>query len=188
MVTKAKFTYEDYLNTPEGERYELIGGDLILVASSNEEHQIVSIELGSLMHYHAKAGDLGRVFHAPFDIVFSDSEVVQPDIMFISKDREDIRTPANVQGAPDLIVEILSPSSVSRDWNYKRELYAKYGVEEYWIADPVHKMISVMLLKEGVLELAGTHVEGDTVTSTALEGFSVEVSEIFGIQPPADRA
>ena len=179
MVTKAKHTYEDYLNTPEGERYELLGGELILVASPNEGHQIVSIELGSLMHYHAKAGDLGRVFYAPFDIVFSDTEVVQPDIMFISKEREHIRTGADVQGAPDFVVEILSPSSVSRDWNYKRELYAKYGVKEYWIADPVHRMVSVMLLKDGVLELAGTCVEGDTVTSTALEGFSVEVGEIF---------
>ena len=117
MVTKAKYTYEDYLNTPEGERYELIDGELILVASPNEEHQITSIELGSRMHYHVKAGDLGRVFQAPFDIVFSDSEVVQPDIMFISKEREHIRTGANVRGAPDLVVEILSPSSVRRDWN-----------------------------------------------------------------------
>ena len=179
MVTKAKYTYEDYLNTPEGERYELIDGELILVASPNEEHQIVSIELGSLMHYYAKAGDLGRVFHAPFDIVFSDSEVVQPDIMFISKEREHIRTGANVQGAPDLVVEILSPSSLGRDWGYKRELYAKYGVKEYWIADPVHRMVSVMLLRDGILELGGAYVEGDTVTSTALEGFSVEISAIF---------
>ena len=179
MVTKAKHTYEDYLNTPEGERYELIDGELILVASPNEEHQIASIELASLMHYHAKEGDLGRVFHAPFDIVFSDSEVVQPDIMFISKEREHIRTGANVRGAPDLVVEILSPSSVSRDWNYKRELYAKYGVTEYWIADPVHKMVSVMLLRDGALELVGAYVEGDTVAATALAGFRVGVGEIF---------
>lgn len=179
MVTKAKYTYEDYLNTPEGERYELLDGELILVASPNEEHQFASIRLASRMHFYVDEGELGWVFHAPFDIVFSDTEVVQPDVMFISKERENIRTRANVQGAPDLVVEILSPSSVSRDWNYKRELYAKYGVKEYWIADPVHKMVSVMLLKDGVLELAGTYVEGDTVDSMALEGFSVEVGEIF---------
>ena len=179
MVTKAKYTYQDYLNTPEGERYELIDGELILVASPNEEHQIASIELGTLMHTYVKSEDLGRVFLAPFDIVFSDTEVVQPDIMFISKEREDIRTPANVRGAPDLVVEILSPSSLGRDWGYKRELYAKYGVKEYWIADPVHKMVSVMLLRDGVLELAGTYVGGDTVVSSALEGFSVEISAIF---------
>ena len=179
MVAKAKYTYEDYLNTPEGERYELIDGELILVASPSEEHQFASVKLVSLMHPYANERDLGWVFHAPFDIVFSDTEVVQPDVMFISKERENIRTGANVQGAPNLVVEILSPSSVSRDWNYKRELYARYGVEEYWIADPVHKMVSVMLLRDGVLELAGTYVEGDTVTSTALEGFSVGVEEIF---------
>ena len=179
MVTRAKYTYEDYLNTPEGERYELIDGELILVASPNEEHQFASVKLVSLMYPYADERDLGWVFHAPFDIVFSDTEVVQPDVMFISKEREDIRSGANIQGAPDLVVEILSPSSVSRDWNYKRELYAKYGVKEYWIADPVHKMVSVMLLKDGVLELAGAYVEGDSVTSTALEGFSVGVGEIF---------
>ena len=179
MVAKAKYTYEDYLNTPEGERYELIDGELILVASPNEGHQMASVNLVSLMNPHAKDRDLGWVFHAPFDIVFSDTQVVQPDVMFISKEREHIRTGANVRGAPDLVVEILSPSSVSRDWNYKRELYAKYGVEEYWIADPVHKMVSVMLLKDGILELAKTYVEGDTVVSTALDGFSVGVGEIF---------
>ncbi|MCY4653319.1 MAG: Uma2 family endonuclease [Dehalococcoidia bacterium] len=179
MVTKAKYTYEDYLNTPEGERYELIDGELILVASPNEEHQFASIRLGSRMYFYVDEGELGWVFQAPFDIVFSDTEVVQPDIMFISKEREHIRTGANVRGAPDLVVEILSPSSLRRDWGYKRELYAKYGVKEYWIADPVHKMVSVMLLKDGVLELAGTYVEGDTVASTALEGFGVGVSEIF---------
>ncbi len=179
MVTKTKYTYEDYLNTPEGERYELLDGELILVASPNEGHQMVSIRLGSKMHVFVDTRELGWVFHAPFDIVFSDTEVVQPDLMFISKERENIRTTANVQGAPDLVVEILSPSSLKRDWEYKRELYAKYGVKEYWIADPVHKMISVMLLRDGVLELAGTYVEGDTLTSTALEGFSVGVGEIF---------
>ena len=179
MVATTKYTYQDYLNTPEGERYELIDGELILVGSPNEGHQLASVKLVSLMHPYVEARDLGRVFHAPYDIVFSDTEVVQPDLMFISKEREDIRTPANVQGAPDLVVEILSPSSLKRDWEDKRELYAKYGVKEYWIADPVHKMVSVMLLRDGVLELARTYVEGDTLTSTALEGFSVGVGEIF---------
>ena len=84
-----------------------------------------------------------------------------------------------------MVVEILSPSSLKRYWEHKRELYAKYGVKEYWIADPVHKMISVMPLRDGVLELAGTYVEGDTLASSVLEDFSVGVGEIFGIQPSA---
>ncbi len=179
MTTKARYTYEDYLNTPEGERYELLDGELILVASPNEEHQLASIRLGSKMHLYVDAGELGWVFHAPFDIVFSDTEVVQPDLMFISKEREHIRSGANVRGAPDLVVEILSPSSSRRDWKYKRELYAKYGVKEYWIVDPANRIVSVMLLKDGVLEIAGAYVEGDTLASAALEGFEVGVEEIF---------
>ena len=179
MVEKTRYTYEDYLNTPEGERYELLDGELVLVASPNEEHQFASVKLVSLMYPYVASRDLGWVFHAPFDIVFSDKEVVQPDLMFISKEREHIRSAANVRGAPDMVVEILSPSSSRRDWKYKRGLYAKYGVKEYWIVDPVNRIVSAMLLRDGVLEIAGAYVEGDTLSSVALEGFEVGVSEIF---------
>ena len=179
MVAKAKYTYEDYLNTPEGERYELLDGELVLVASPNEEHQLAGVKLVSLMHPYVTTRELGWVFHAPFYIVFSDTEVVQPDLMFIFEEREHIRTAANVQGAPDMVVEILSPSSSRREWKYKRGLYAKYGVKEYWIVDPVNRIVSAMLLRDGVLEIAGAYVEGDTLSSAALEGFRVGVEGIF---------
>ena len=78
-----------------------------------------------------------------------------------------------------MVVEILSPSSSRRDWKYKRGLYAKYGVREYWIVDPANRIVSVMLLKDGVLEIAGAYVEGDRLASVALEGFEVGVSGIF---------
>ncbi len=178
MVTAAKLTYQDYLNAPGDERYELLDGELILVASPNENHQTASIALSSRMYSFAKENDLGRVFHAPYDVLFSDSNVAQPDIMFISKERDHIRTPANVQGAPDFIVEILSPSSARHDWGYKRDLYAKHEVKEYWIIDPANRLVYVMLLKNGILDLQATHGEGDTVTSTTLEGFSVEVNDL----------
>lgn len=179
MVPTTKYTYEDYLNTPEGERYELIDGELILLPTPNTAHQTVRGNLGTIMYMYAKDGEHGRVFFVPFDIVFSDSDVVQPDMLFVSKPRDRIITRDNVQGAPELLVEITSSFSVKRDWNDKRYLYSRHGVIEYWIVDPVHKMVSVMLLRDGVLELAGTYVEGDTVVATALEGFSVGVGEIF---------
>ena len=182
MVTKTKYTYEDYLNMPEGERYELLDGELILVASPNMAHQGNQARLGSRMFMFSEDNDLGRVFFSSTDVVLSDdsgTDVVQPDILFISKEREDIITDANVQGAPDLVVEILSPSTSRRDWKYKRELYARYGVKEYWIIDPANRIVTVMLLKEGVLEIGGAFVEGDTLVSAALEGFEVGVSEIF---------
>ena len=179
MVTAAKLTYQDYLNTPGDERYELLDGELILVASPNEDHQTASMELGSQMHSFVKENELGRVFHAPYDVLLSDTDVVQPDLLFISKEREHIRTSANIQGAPDFIVEILSPSSAQRDWGRKRELYSRHQVKEYWIVDPANRIVYVMLLRDRVLDLDATYGKGDTVTSSTLEGFSVDVDELF---------
>ena len=101
MVTATKLTYQDYLDTPGDERYELLDGELILVASPNRNHQTTSMELGSRMHSFAKENDLGWVFHAPYDVLLTESNVVQPDLLFISKERKHISTPANIQGAPE---------------------------------------------------------------------------------------
>ena len=137
---KPKPTYEDYLNIPGDDRYELIDGELILVGSLNEAHQTTDASLGARMYFFVEDRDLGRVYHAPFDVLLTDPDgsvnVVQPDLIFVSKERERIITPANIQGAPDLLVEILSPSTRRLDTTAKLELYARHGVREYWIADP----------------------------------------------------
>ena len=179
MVTAARLTYQDYLDTPGDERYELLDGELILVASRNTAHQTASIALAARMHSFVKENDLGWVFHAPYDVLLSDSDVVQPDLLFISKEREHINTPANIQGAPDLIIEILSPSSARRDWGHKRELYARHEVKEYWIVDPTNRLVHIMLLNNGVLGIEATYGEGDTVTSSTLEGFTIIVNDLF---------
>ena len=179
MVTTPRLTYQDYANLEGDECYELLSGKLILNPSPNTAHQTVSIALGSWMHSSVKEHDLGQVFHAPFDVLFTDTDVVQPDLLFVSKEREHVITPANIQGAPDLIVEILSPSSSRRDWRDKRELYASHGVREYWIVDPTNRIVYTMLLEDGTLEIAETCTEGDTVTSSTLEGFSISLDEIF---------
>ena len=179
MVTTPKLTYQDYANMDGDERYELHDGELILVASPNMDHQEAVTNLGTSLSVFVKEHDLGKIYFAPTDVLFTDTEVVQPDLLFISNEREHIRTPANIQGSPDLIVEVLSPSSVRRDWSYKRELYASYGVREYWIVDPVHQIVSVMLLQDGELNIVGAYTEGDTVTSSTLEGFSISLNAIF---------
>ena len=179
MVTAARLTYQDYLNAPDDERYELLNGELILVASPNMDHQDVVTNLGTHVSVFVREGDLGKLYFAPTDVILSDSEVVQPDLLFISKEREHIRTPANIQGAPDLIVEILSPSSARRDWGYKRELYAKHEVKEYWIVDPTNRVVFVMLLNDGVLRLEATYGKGDSVTSSTLERFAIDVDDLF---------
>ena len=177
----AKLTYQDYfdLDAPEGVRCELIDGELIRLESPTEPHQRASMMLGTWMNAFSYERDLGLVLSAPFDVLLSDTDVVQPDLLFVSKEREEILTSANAQGAPDLVVEIMLPSSARRDWRDKRELYAKRGVKEYWIVDPMNRVIWLMTLKNGVLQIAGTYGIGDTVSSSALAGFSVKVDDIF---------
>ena len=179
MVTTPRLTYQDYANLEGDERYELLDGELILVGSPNMDHQEAVTNLGTSLSVFAKEHDLGKIYFAPTDVLLADTDVVQPDLLFVSNEREHIRTPANIQGAPDFIVEILSPSSVRRDWHHKRELYASHGVREYWIVDPVHQIVSVMLLQNSALEIDGTYTEGDTVTSSTLEGFTISLNDIF---------
>ncbi len=179
MITKAKLTYRDYLDMPGEDRFELIDGELILVGSPNTAHQTAVLNLATRMNSFVKEKNLGRAFVAPFDVVFSDTDVVQPDLVFVSKEREGIITSANIQGTPDMLVEILSPSSRSRDWSEKRELYAQYGVQEYWIIDPIERKIWIMRLRKGALEVAGEYGAGDTAASSVVAGFGVRVDEIF---------
>ena len=179
VITAAKLTYQDCLDMDGDERFELIDGELIMVGSPNEAHQMALGALGTRMYVFSDDRELGKVFFAPFDVLLSDTDVVQPDILFVSNERAHIRTPANIRGAPDLVVEILSPSSASRDWGEKFALYSEHGVEEYWIVDPMNRVAWLMLLRRGVLEIAGTYGIGDTVSSTVLAGFSVKVDDIF---------
>ena len=175
-------TYEDYLNIPGDERYELINGEFILVGSPNEPHQAASLGFSLELGYFVRDRGLGRVYAAPFDILLTDLEgvnVVQPDIIFVSRERESIITRANIKGAPDLIVEILSPSTGRLDRTTKRDLYARHGVREYWIADPDAQTVSVMLLKDGKYETVGEYGIDDKLTSPTLEGFSVSLDRIF---------
>ena len=182
MVTrepKANLTYKDYAKTPEGERWELIDGELIVAPSPKEAHQRCQIKTGSLMFSFAENNDSGKVY-IEFDVVLSESDTVRPDIIFVSKERLHIITEDNVQGAPDLVVEIRSPSTARLDWTVKRELYARHGVKEYWLIDPEAGTIAVLLLDEAELKVAGVFGEGDSLASTTVDGFSVALSDVFG--------
>ena len=178
-----KFTYEDYLKTSDDERYELLDGELIIMPAPSIAHQHVAMKLGTRLDTFAEEGNLGVVYSAPTDVVLSETDVVQPDLLFISLERAHRITPANIQGAPDLIVEIRSDSSAERDETLKRQLYAEYGVEEYWLVDPEAMTITVLLLGDGGYAEAATYTVGQTLTSPTLEGFSVNLDEIFRSHP-----
>ena len=179
MVATPRLTYQDYAALEGDERYELLDGRLVPVPSRNTAHQTVSIRLMTEMYFFVKENGLGRLYPAPFDVLFTDFDVVQPDLLLICDNRKHIITPDNVQGAPDLIVEVLSPSTSRMDWRDKRELYPLHGVREYWIVDPTHQIVSVLQLRDGVLEITQTCTEGDAAESTVLEAFSISLGELF---------
>ena len=176
---KIKFTYEDYCNAPEDKRYELHDGDLVVVPSPKEQHQD---SVGSLYYFlraFVQRGELGRVYIAPFDIVFSNHDVVQPDVIFVSNEKRDIITPDNIQGAPDLVIEVLSPSTAHRDRTFKRALYARHGIREFWLVDTDAHTIEVLRLEEEGYHTVGTYNAGQTLTSPTLTGFTLNIDDIF---------
>ena len=174
-----KFTYQDYLNTSEDKRYELLDGDLVTIATPGELHQSVSAQLGWRLVQFASENNSGRVYHAPFDVVLSDTDVVQPDLLFISNERDHIITPENIQGAPDLVVEVLSPSTATRDRTFKRTLYARHGVKEYWMVDTSAKDITVLLLGDRGFEVMDVYGESEALTSPTLRAFRFNLDDIF---------
>ena len=178
-----KLTYEDYLKTSDDERYELLDGELITMPAPNIAHQHVAMKLGTRLDTFVEEGNLGVLYSAPTDVVLSDTDVVQPDLLFISLERSHIITPANIQGAPDLIVEIRSDSTAERDETLKRNLYAEHDVKEYWLVDPEAMTITVLCLGEGGYAEEAAHSMGQTLTSPTLESFSVNLDEIFRSHP-----
>ncbi|MDE0463182.1 MAG: Uma2 family endonuclease [Caldilineaceae bacterium] len=177
--TKTRLTYADYLETPDFERYELLNGELVLSPSPKEIHQYISSVLHILIGTFAREHNLGRVYFSPFDVVLSDTNVVQPDLLFVSNERTQIITPDNIRGAPDLVVEILSPSTAELERTTKLELYARHGVREYWIVDPSAKTIMVLVLGLDRFEVGGIYGIGHILRSPTLEGFRLPMEELF---------
>ena len=176
---KIRLTYEDYLKTSDDERYELLDGELIIMPTPSIAHQHVAMKLGTRLDTFVEGGNLGVVYSAPTDVVLSETDVVQPDLLFISLERAHIVTPANIQGAPDLIVEIRSDSIAERDETLKRKLYAERGVKEYWLVDPESMTITVLLLCEGGYAEVATYTVGQTLTSRLLEGLVINLDDVF---------
>ncbi len=173
-------TYDDYLRAPEGIRYELLEGELRMTPSPSTRHQTILKRLGIILVEQLEKKGLGEVFIAPFDIVLSEHNVVQPDILFISKDRLGIVDKANAKGPPDLVIEILSPSSQSWDRVSKRRVYSLYGVREYWLVDPEAKTIEVAFRISGSLTTNGVYGAGETASSVIFGELKAPVSSVFG--------
>ena len=178
--TRARLTYQDYFDLPESDdRYELIDGELFMVPAPVPEHQDFLGELYVVIRAFVKENGLGRVFFAPLDVVLSEVDVFQPDLIFVSKERLNIITGQNVRGAPDLVVEVLSPSTAQLDRTTKRERYARFGVREYWLADINARTVEVNVFEGEVFSVAGVYGEGDMLESKVLKNLKVDISGLF---------
>ena len=181
IPAEIKITYQDYkLLRDIDKRYEVIGGRLNMVPAPAPYHQQISRKLERILEDFVIDNELGEVFDAPCDVVFDNSDIVQPDIFFISKQRLHIINKTNIKGAPDLIIEILSPMSIGRDKIIKKKLYADHKVKEYWVVDPKGKTVQIYGLVNDLYEIAGSYNEPeDTVYSKLLKGLSFTLKEIF---------
>jgi Uma2 family endonuclease len=186
MATSAtKLTYEDFVLFPDdGKRHELVDGEHFVTPSPNTRHQTVLQSLNRILDAFVHERRLGKVFFAPFDVVFGLHDVVEPDLIYISAEREAILTEANVQGAPDLVVEVLSPSGRRHDEVRKRDLYERGGVAEYWLVDPEAETVKVFRRAESDAGRFGRPLllslrDGDVVSTPLLPGLQVPLATIF---------
>ncbi|MBI4651257.1 Uma2 family endonuclease [Candidatus Desantisbacteria bacterium] len=177
-IEKRKFTYEDYLKTPEDKRYSLIEGELLMTPSPITFHQRISKKINFELEKFVRDKKMGEVFYAPYDVYLDNENVLQPDILFISKDRLDIIGKKNVQGAPDLIIEILSEATAYMDLGKKKRLYARFGVKEYWIVDPQEKIVELYSLKDNMFIIINTFTEKDILKSPLIN-IEIKLSDIF---------
>lgn len=182
----AKLTYDDFLLFPEdGMRHELIDGEHYVTASPNTSHQRISGRLHLAIGGWLQSHPVGQVFYAPFDVVFSQFDVVEPDLLYVSNARaQEVLTTAHVRGTPEIVIEIGSPSTRKRDETIKRRLYERAGVTEYWVVDPELDVVRVYR-RDGGAETFGRASElsaeaGDVLTTLLLPGLEIPLAQIFG--------
>lgn len=149
------WTYEEFARLPDdGNRYEVIAGDLYVTPAPGTPHQIVSARFFmKLRGFATDQHGLGEVLSAPLDVLFAEGDYLEPDLLFIRKENRHYQTRRGIEGPPDLVVEVLSPTTSQRDCGIKRERYALYGVPEYWVIDADRRRVEVYRLQEDAYSL-----------------------------------
>ena len=174
-----RFTYEDYLLTPDDRRYELVDGDLLLTPAPTPYHQRVAGHLFAALLEFVRGRSLGEVIVAPCDVVLSRFDVVQPDILFVRSDRLSIIGEKNIQGPPDLVIEVLSPSTEDRDRTMKTKLYARSGVRELWIVDPSAKTVEILAGAGSGLRPRAVVGGAEALRTAILPGLEIPLARVF---------
>jgi Uma2 family endonuclease len=175
-----RWTYEEYYKLEDDQRYEIIDGQLLMAPAPDTWHQDWLGDLYSLLRSFVKTNKLGRLFFAPVDVVLDEENTVQPDLVFVSAPNASIIQTRAIFGTPDLLVEVVSPSSGRRDRSQKMKLYARFGVKEYWIGDAGKRSLEIFTLREGRYELHGAAEARGKLSSLVLTGLKFDVAEIQG--------
>ena len=177
---KRRWTYEEYYRLDDDRRYELYNGELIPMQppSPSPGHQREALELTVILREFVRTKKLGEVFVAPLDVIFDDKNTAQPDIIFIAKANAGLVQERGIFGAPDLVVEIVSPGSVRRDRYEKQALYARFGVKEYWIFDHGNQSLEVLTLNGSGYVVHSAAEKSGYVTSRVLRGLKVRLSDL----------
>ncbi len=179
-----RLTYDDFVRIPDdGKRHEIIDGVHYVTPSPVLRHQQLlgrlHLEIGKFLEDHH---EVGQVFLSPLDTVFSPWDVVEPDLIFVAADQVEILTEPNIQGAPALVVEILSPGTRRRDLGIKRELFERGGVREYWLVDPKSRELTVYRRQpDGAFPKLAQLSAGDdaALTTPLLPGFTLSLAKLF---------
>ena len=182
-----KLTYDDFLLFPDdGQRHELIDGEHYVTPSPNRVHQRIVGNLHFELRTYLNAHVVGEVFLAPFDVVFSHFDVVEPDLLYISNERRrEILTAQNVRGTPDLVIEVGSPGTRRRDETIKRRLYERSAVPEYWIVDPDLEVVRVYRREKEAFSRPqeSSREAGDVLRSPLFPELELTVERIFTYPP-----
>lgn len=177
---RIRLTYDDYALLPDdGKRYEIIDGDLFVTPAPLTRHQKISRQLQFILMSALEKKGLGEVYDAPVDVVLDAENIVQPDLVFVRSERRRIITEKFIEGPPDLMIEILSPSTRRRDVLTKSALYARFGVPSYWIVDPDLDRIEFYILREG--GYAAVHVASspEVVSPPEFPELQIPLAEVF---------
>ncbi len=174
-----KYTYDDYAKLPEGSAYQLINGELIMSPAPNIYHQKIAANLFIFFNNYIEENKKGTILFSPVDVYFDENETYQPDIVFISKERNGIIKEKRIEGAPDIIIEVLSENNAYYDLKHKKNIYEKYGVKEYWIVDPMDKSIEVYNNEDAKFCLSDKKERKGEIKSKILSGLKIEALKVF---------
>lgn len=177
---QGSWTYDDYAALPDdGHRYEIVNGVLVMTPPPTPGHQSISIRISYYLFAHVELAGLGRVFAAPIGVELAPENMFEPDVVVILNAHVDIIAEKRIVGVPDLVVEVASPSTAAFDRLTKHDVYARSGVEEYWIVKPTSRTVEVLVLENAKYRSLGVFNGQAPLPSRVIPGLPVRVEQFF---------